>query len=207
MAKKLNYRATEIIFLFSVALLVLTSCDRNIPRVNLNGKNIICFGDSITEGVGANTGEDFPSLLAQKLNQPIINAGKGGDTTIDALRRLQGDVFEKNPGLVIVEFGANDYFQKIPPEETFKNLEDIVFQIQQHGATVVLAEVKIGIFFDEYYSGFKKISKRRKVLLIPDIMRGVFNNPKLKSDNLHPNAEGYKIISERIYKYISPLLR
>src|SRR3990167_9273300 len=132
------------IFIFSF---LSAGCGFHPSAVSLEGKSIICFGDSITEGVGAGPGEDFPSLLAEKFGRPVINAGKGGETTYDALKRLPSDVLERNPGLVIVEFGGNDYLQKIPKEETFKNLEEIISKIQDRGATAVLAAVRIGVLY------------------------------------------------------------
>ena len=194
-----------IIFLYTIIL--FHGCTSNISKPDLKNKNIICFGNSITEGVGSDVGEDFPSLLAKKLNRPVMNAGKGGDTTRSALERLKADVLEKNPGLVIVELGGNDYLQKIPREETFKNLEKIITDIQQEDAVVVLAAVKIGVLFDEYYSGFKTVAQKKKILLIPDIMQDVFINPKFKSDSIHPNAAGYQMIAEKIYRYIVPSVK
>lgn len=86
----------------------------------------MCFGDSITYGLGASPGHDYPSLLAKKLNLTVINAGKSGDTTEGALQRIQHDVLDKKPYLVIVELGANDYLKGISAEATLKNLEEII---------------------------------------------------------------------------------
>lgn len=185
---------------------LISGCGQRIANQNSKGEAIICFGNSLTEGVGADPGGDFPSLLAKKVKYPVINAGKKGETTRDALRRLNQDVLAKNPKLVIVEFGSNDFLQKIPQEETFKNLDDIVAALTHGGAMVVLVEVRIGLFFDEYYSGFKMIARRRGALLVTNILSGIFNNPNLKSDNLHPNAQGYSLIAERLYRAIAPLL-
>jgi len=192
--------ATFVIFQF-------LNCAPSVLHQDSLGENIICFGNSITAGTGALPGEDFPSLLEDILNLPVINAGQGGETTRDALKRLREDVLEKNPRLVIVEFGGNDYLQKIPKEETFKNLETIVEAIQERKAMVALAAVRIGVLTDEYYSEFKRIATKHKALLIPDIMKEVFTNPKFKSDGLHPNAQGYRLIAQRIYRYIVPLLK
>lgn len=201
-----KFSASSLSVLMTVFLFSHSGCGSRPVGSDIKNKNIICFGDSITEGVGANPGEDFPSLLSVKLNRPVINAGRSGDTTQDALKRIQGDVLDKNPGLVIVEFGANDYLKKIPMEETFQNLDKTVELLQAQGAVVVLVTVKIGIFFDEYYKGFKKIARERKILLVSDILKGIFTDPKLKSDGLHPNSAGYKIIADRIYKAILPVV-
>ena len=195
------------VFKVSAAILLVFGCTANLSYPDLKNKNIICFGDSLTEGTGAGPGEDFPSFLSQKLNRPVINAGQRGNTTGDALKRIEADVLEKNPGLVIVEFGANDYLQKIPQEETFKNLNRMVTLLQQRGATVVLVAVRVGVLFDEYDSSFKKISREKKVILVSDILKGIFTNPQLKSDGLHPNGAGYKIMADRVYKAILPIIK
>lgn len=205
----LNFTRPRIILSVYVFLSIclMTGCAMRDTRFHLGERNIICFGDSITAGFGADEGQDFPSLLSKSLNAPVINAGRSGDTTRHALGRLKEDVLDRNPGLVIVEFGANDFFQKISREETQENLENIVTAIQNQGALVILVSVRIGILFDEYFAVYKKVASKRKVLLIPDIMRDIFANPKLKSDEMHPNNEGYKIIAQRIYKYVAPLLK
>ena len=196
-------------FTFFVIITFLQSgCERRFDIANKGAKaeTIVCFGDSITQGFGVKPEESFPSLLGEQLGQPVINAGVSGDTTAGALRRLERDVLSKKPKLVIVEFGGNDFLQRVPQDETFANLDKIVTEIQDHGAMVVLATVKIGLLTDQYCRGFKRIAKKRKALLIPDIMRGIFDDPHLKYDGLHPNAEGHKIIAERIYQLIYPLL-
>ena len=190
-----------LIFLFA-----LPGCSTPIANLDSSGKNVICFGNSITAGTGAGPGEDYPSILQKKISLPVINAGVPGETTRDALRRIQDDVLSKNPKIVIVEFGGNDYLKKIPREETFRNLEDMVVQIQNSGAVVAIATIRTGLFYDLYAKGFKRIARKRKALLVPDIMRDIFNNPSLKSDYIHPNAQGYKLMAQKIYEHIEPII-
>lgn len=52
-----------------------------IRNIRSAGETIICFGDSLTEGVGAAEGEDYPSALSRQLASPVVNAGRRGDTT------------------------------------------------------------------------------------------------------------------------------
>ncbi|MCM8771369.1 MAG: GDSL-type esterase/lipase family protein [Candidatus Omnitrophica bacterium] len=184
----------------------LIGCGQRIANLDSRGVNIICFGNSITQGQGANPGHDYPALLSQKLDLPVINAGVSGDTTRDALARVQKDVLEKNPRLVIVEFGGNDFLQGLPKEETLSNIERIVGLIQQQGAIVVLAQVRAGLWQDEYLAGFRRIARQRKALLVPNILGGILFNPDLKSDQIHPNDAGYALIAEKIYRAIKPLL-
>jgi len=201
--------------LFTIGVLIIFSggyltnrSNYNVKNLDSQGENLICFGNSLTVGEGADSGQSYPATLAKKLSFPVINSGGGGDTSYNALQRLQKDVLAKNPFLVIVEFGANDYLKGIPQEETLENIERIIEEIQQAGAAVVLLEVKITFPRDKYISSLKKIAKKKGAFLIPDILKGIHGNPKLMSpDTMHPNGEGYKVLAEKVFKAIEPLLK
>lgn len=78
---------------------------------------IVAFGDSLTAGVGASSGQDYVSELEKLIDEDIINAGVRGDTTEEALDRLEEDVLSHDPRAVIVWLGGNDllarYFEEI----------------------------------------------------------------------------------------------
>ena len=99
-------------------------------NIRSTGELIICFGDSLTEGVGASAGEDYPSVLSRQLGSAVINAGLRGDTTAAALERLVDEVLNKNPRLVILLLGGNDFLRQRPRRETRRNLEEIVRRVQ-----------------------------------------------------------------------------
>ena len=173
-----------------------------IKNLDAQGANIICFGDSITFGYGANPGEDYPSALRKLVKLPVVNAGVDGDTTFAALERLENDVLARNPKLVIVEFCGNDFLKKIPKENTVKNLTRIIERIQEKGAMVALVDISAGMFFREYREAFKKIAAEKKAIFIPVILNRIITNPAMKSDFFHPNARGYQVIAKRIYQAI-----
>ena len=199
-------RSWLVLVLMCAAAAAITGCSQSITNKDSQGQEIICLGDSITEGVGAGAGEDYPSILGKKLAVEVINAGIRGETTRDGLKRIERDVLQKNPRLVIIEFGANDFFLKIPQEETFKNIDKMIALVQNKGSMAAVAAIKIGILSDGYYAGYKEVAQKRKALLIPDILKGVFDHPEYKFDEIHPNAQGYKLVAERIYQYIKPLM-
>ncbi|OGQ78246.1 MAG: hypothetical protein A3F90_00445 [Deltaproteobacteria bacterium RIFCSPLOWO2_12_FULL_60_19] len=200
--------------IFSALLLtglLLASCERSasfsdIRNLSSRGENIVCFGDSLTEGVGAGSGEDYPSLLSRQIAQPVINAGRRGDTSADGLARLDREVLERNPRLVIVLFGGNDFLRTIPAGETKKNLAEIVKRIHERGAMVVVAGLRLGLFTDEYGPIYREIAEKNGALYIPEVLEGILNDPKLKSDAIHPNAAGYRLMAERIVEQVKPLL-
>jgi acyl-CoA thioesterase-1 len=178
----------------------------DIRNLQSRGENIVSFGDSLTEGVGAGNSEDYPSLLAGLLQRPVVNAGRRGDTAADGLSRVEQDVLTRNPRLVIVLFGGNDFLRQVPLSETRKNLEEIVRRIQERGAMVVLVGIRLGLFTDEYSPMYKEIAKKHGALYIPEVLKGILSDPKLKSDSIHPNGAGYRIMAERIFKEVKPLL-
>jgi lysophospholipase L1-like esterase len=137
----------------------------------------------------------------------VINAGVNSNTTLDALKRVEEDVLEHSPRLVIIEFSANDFFLGVPKQDTFNNLDRMAAMVQQKQAMVVLVHVAAGYFGDEYLDGFKRIAKKRRALLIPNVLKGILANPSLKSDQIHPNDAGYAVMAERIYEKIKPLLK
>jgi lysophospholipase L1-like esterase len=76
--------------------------------------NIICFGDSITEGGDVDKPKRWTSILQTSLDERwsgkyrVINKGIGGNTSAQGLDRFFDDVLSYLPGLLLVEFGFND---------------------------------------------------------------------------------------------------
>lgn len=180
---------------------------KEIINLNSKGKNIICFGDSVSFGYGVNQGEDYPSALAKLVGCPVINAGVDGDTSSDGLKRIDSDVLEKEPILVVVEFGGNDFLKKLPKEETLKNISLMVDKIHAKGAMVAIADISAGMFFREYRIALRKLAKEKGAIFISSILNGIITTPQLKSDFLHPNADGYTLVAKRIYRAILPYLK
>lgn len=117
---------------------------------------IVFFGDSITEGCfelfdnhsgGINNIKDaqsgYPTLITERLKEifpdngiETINAGIGGNYSSDGLERIQSDVIDKNPDIVVVCFGLNDVGQK--PLENFRsNLSEIFKRLNTAGIEVI----------------------------------------------------------------------
>ena len=183
--------------------ILLSGCgEQKIKNLDAQGESIICFGDSITFGYGANPGEDYPTALSKMVKLEVINAGVDGDTSFSALERLEQDVLSKNPRLVIVEFCGNDFLKKIPKETTIKNLGEVIDRIQAKGIMVALVDISAGLFFREYRAAFKKLAEEKQAIFIPVVLYKIITNPSMKSDFFHPNARGYKVVASRVYNAI-----
>lgn len=172
--------------------------------MNNNGTDIIAFGDSLTYGYGAAPEESYPSVLGELIGRDIINLGVNGNTAADGLARIE-TLADYNPSMVLIEFGANDYMRKRPFDQTQKALSDIVDYVQNAGAIAVLVDTG-GPGMGKYTDYMKDLSKQKRTLFVPAIMAGIFTDPSLKSDIIHPNAKGYKIVAQRVYKRIKNYL-
>ena len=168
---------------------------------------VIFLGDSLTTGVGAREGEDFPSLIAKELNlENVINAGVSGDTTEKTLARLQKDVLDLKPSLVVVLLGGNDFLKNVPIEETITNVDEIVKQISGTNSSVILVHLRNKPLNDKYKGPAKKIATKYQVDFVPDILKGILGNSNLLSDTIHPNAAGYQVMANRITPSVKKVL-
>jgi len=196
-----------LIILFFISFVTFSCAKQDIRNLGATGKNIICFGDSITAGHGINKEEAYPYILAKMFNLNVINAGLDGDTTAEALKRLEMDVLGKDPYLVIVELGGNDFLSRVPFATTLNNIEEMIKKIQDKGAMVALCDISIGPVMTDYHQGYKNLSKKYKAIFISHLLNDILTQPQLKIDYLHPNAQGHQLIAKRIYRAIRPYLK
>ena len=103
---------------------------------------IVCFGDSLTS-CGGEDGR-FSDVLADRFPaHGFINSGAGGETFVDGMQRLHSDVLAHRPDIVLIEFGANDWWQDERPNTAWAaDLESIVRSVKGIGATPVV----LGVF-------------------------------------------------------------
>lgn len=193
--------AVLIFVLFSICM--ASSRDNNTVPVS---RNIICFGDSLTAGYGAKRNMSYPAQLSRMIRKRIINAGRIGDTTASALKRLKKDVLSRSPGIVLITLGGNDFKNHVPTEIAFKNLKYIVTEIQKHGAIVIVGGISFPGIDRGYGYAYVRLAVETKAILIPNILRGLLTNKRLMYDPIHPNSRGYHLIAKRFYKAISPFI-
>ncbi len=184
---------------FVVTAILAATTFMSVPATRAqNVPKIIALGDSITAGVGATAGNGYVERLAQKVNVPIENQGRSGDTTSDALARLDADVISKNPDIVIVFLGGNDILQLMPRDQMFANLRTIIQRIQASGARVILVGIHGSIFDGALETGFQNLANETGALYVPNVMMGILGNNDLLADSVHPNNAGHELIATRI---------
>ncbi len=169
------------------------------PEPPLGFGPIIAFGDSLTRGAGATPGHDYVSLLSAAAGKEILNAGQSGDTTSDALARLDRDVLSRHPSLILVLLGGNDVLQGVPVAETLENMRVVVSRARLSGAKVLLLGLgPVGREPGRLAEGLELAARENGARYLPDILSGILGNPSLMSDEIHPNDTGYAILAERV---------
>jgi len=163
------------------------------------------FGDSLTEGFGATEGNDYPAVLGRKLGVTIQNFGRSGDTTTDGLKRVE-EVAALRPRVVLLCFGGNDSLNQESRAQTFVNLAHVIDRLHQEGSFVVLIGIRSASLRDQNEKLFAKLAREKRVLHVPDMLRGLAFKPVYMSDAVHPNDAGYQKIAERLEKKLRPLL-
>jgi acyl-CoA thioesterase-1 len=177
---------------------------------------IVAFGNSLTAGLGVAEEDSYPAQLQRRLDRDgfryrVINAGVSGDTTAGGLRRISW-VLKSRPQIVILELGANDGLRGLSLRETKANLERIIEQCRSASATVVLAGMKLPPNYGtEYTNGFEAmypaLASEHRLVLIPFFLDGVAGSAALnQADGIHPTAEGYRIVVDKMLKRVKPLL-
>ena len=193
-----------VALLFGVYLLFFSGPGA-ITNVPADGTSIVAFGDSLVAGVGATPGNDFVSQVATTVGEPIVNLGTSGDTTRDALARID-EVLDQDPKVVIVLLGGNDFLQNIPEAETFANLETIIETIHESGSAVLLLGVRGGVLRDNFKEPFAALANTHNTAYVSDVLDGLITSPELMSDRIHPNDAGYAIIAGRVSPVLADML-
>lgn len=189
----------KTIFCVVFLILFIAGCDSNQPLKALpTDAVILSFGDSLTFGTGAETSESYPALLRAALSQQIINAGVPGEISGEGRARLPKLLADIKPQLVILCHGGNDIIRKLNHQQIKKNLTNMIETIHASGAQVMLVAVpepNILLSPPDFYA---ELAEQYQLNLEQDVVAKILSTPKLKSDTIHPNAEGYRLMAQAI---------
>ena len=184
----------------------LGACSENKPQLPLLSADavILAFGDSLTFGTGANSEHSYPAELARLTGLTVINAGIPGEVTAQGVRRLPALLDRYKPQLLLLCHGGNDLLRKIGTAMTRDNIEKMISEADQRAIPTLLIGVpQPALMFLEAAPIYNEIAEQHGLVYEGEILPEVEADNKLKSDRIHPNAEGYR----RMADAISELLR
>jgi lysophospholipase L1-like esterase len=188
-----------------ILLVLVTACggSQRLPRLEA-GAVVLAFGDSLTLGVGARPEESYPAVLERAIGRKVVNAGVSGETSSQGLTRLPDVLDETHPALVILCHGGNDFLQRLDPAGTASNVRAMVELAKAHGASVLLVATPRPGLPPSVPAFYAEVAKAAHVPLEDAVIRTIEFDNSLKSDSVHPNAEGYarmaRAIGERLHK-------
>ena len=192
-----------LIVVITTALL-LGGCGGSTPKVAKLATTdvVLAFGDSLTYGTGAKAEESYPAVLSQLLGRNVVRAGVPGEQTAGGLQRLPGVLDEHHPRLVIVCLGGNDMLRKRSPATIEANLRAMLKEIRGRGLDAVLVGVPAPGLITSAPEFYEKLAKEFGIPYEGKIVTSVLYKPDLKSDPIHPNADGYRRMAEAIAKLL-----
>lgn len=185
---------------------------------------IACVGDSITFGDRVENRElnNYPRQLQNMLGSNFEVRGFG--VCGAALAKGSGypywtvkaykDSMEFNPAVVVIKLGTNDsnpknWQKSFPTFETDLNaLIDSYLSLSSKPKVYLCLPVKC--FGNKYANEdsliiirkiINKVAKQRGISVI-DLYTPLANRNDLFKDNLHPNAEGAKIIAQTVFDFL-----
>lgn len=190
-----------LIAVLFILFVIFTFQQKGTEKIMFTPQNsILAFGDSITYGYGVKASQNYPSLLASRLNRKVINAGVNGDTSADGLARLPNLLQDESIKLILLCFGGNDILQQHSLSSLKANLKMMIQMAKKHNISVLLISVPnfslLGLSPLELY---EEIAKEENIPLLSGVLTDILSNPNYKMDQIHPNPSGYKILSEKIY--------
>jgi len=181
--------------------------------------NVLCFGDSLTEGLYSKWGRamwpytnEFSKLLGEKF--AVYNGGVSGATTKQMLSQLEDWLNSKtNFKYVLILGGTNDLSTK-PADKIAETLIQLITAALHHGATTFtlsVPEMRFGgsLFEEEkrtaINASLKEFADKTENCYYVDWAPRIPNNyheyeHPMWSDNIHLSKEGYNEMGKVIYE-------
>jgi acyl-CoA thioesterase I len=182
-----------------------------------SGPVILVLGDSLSSAYGISDQQGWVNLLREKLDKSgyphaVVNASVSGDTTRDALSRLDAAIERHRPDIAIVELGGNDGLRALSIDTIASNLSRILGTLRENGARIVLAGMRMPpnygpVYTEAFEALYPVLADEFDAALIPFFMDGVASEPGLmQDDEIHPNAAAQPLLLDNVWPALEPML-
>jgi acyl-CoA thioesterase-1 len=182
-----------------VLALALAACGERPKLSRLPSDAVLlAFGDSLTYGTGAAEHESYPAQLESLIGRRVVRAGVPGEVSAQALARLPDMLDEHSPRLLLLCIGGNDFLRRLGNPQAEANVRAMVKLARSRGIDVVLIgtpEPGLSLTPPGFYAA---IADEFRLPYEEAVMAEVLRDHALKSDPIHPNARGYRVIAERV---------
>lgn len=218
-----TYRVISFILLGALLVLLKVHVDSKKPTIvkkEILNPNVVMLGDSITDFY------DLDKFYGSEML--IVNSGINGNKTEDIINNIRNRVFAYNPSKIFLLIGVNDIlYDGDDPEKVIDQIDEIVMEINNKLPNTKIYIESIYPVNNEWKDNHDNRVKDEKEInstiimtndkleeyceandlkfidLYPDLLddNGVLNHD-YTDDGLHPNENGYKVITEILKKYM-----
>jgi len=179
--------------------LTFTACGERPKLERLPASAVVlAFGDSLTFGTGAAEAESYPAQLESLIGRRVVRAGVPGEVTAQALERLPAALDEHAPRLLLLCIGGNDFLRRLGNAQAERNLRAMVQLAKSRGVSVLLIGTPEPGLLPSPPGFYAAVAKDLGVPYEEGVITEVLKDASLKSDPIHPNARGYRLIAERL---------
>jgi len=199
----------KLVFLAIITIVVLQFFDNSNNEFDgevmlpLDTK-VLAFGDSITYGYGIDKEKNYPSQLSSLLQTEVINAGVNGEVTSEGLRRLPSLLEKHKPQILIICHGGNDIIRRKSLLKAKENIAAMIKLAREKNIHVVLVGVPmLEVLTLSTAQIYYELADELSVPLEDSALEEILSDNSLKIDQIHPNAEGYKILSNRLANLVT----
>lgn len=192
------------ILIVSVFFLLAAGCGGKEEKLNLIPQDgvILAFGDSLTYGTGAKPDSSYPSVLQQLTGRKVVNAGIPGEQTAAGLKRLPDLLDAHSPNLMILIHGGNDMLKKRSLDAAADNLKSMITTARERNTQVVMLAVPNPTLLLSPADFYEEVAESLGVPIDLKTLAKILQYPDTKSDTVHPNAKGYRIMAENIHELL-----
>lgn len=193
-------RSMALLRVLAVLFAALATACGDSPKLAPLGPDavVLAFGDSLTYGTGASESQSYPAQLEALIGRKVVAAGVPGEVSAQALARLPAELEQHQPQLVVLCIGGNDFLRNLGKAQVEANVRRMIFMAQERGAGVLLIgtpEKGLTVTPPGFYS---ELAKQFRIPYEGGVIGEILRNSELKSDSIHPNAKGYRLIAERV---------
>ena len=176
---------------------------------------ILVMGDSLSAEYGLSRGSGWVQMLEKQLQQEesswtVFNASISGETSAGGLSRLPKLLEQKNPGIILLELGANDALRGLSIQESTNNLRQMIKLSKKSGAKVLLFGMQIPPNYGQDYARqfkdmYSTLASQEKVQLLPFFFSGIASDLSyFQSDRIHPNEKAQTILFKNVWGAMAP---
>jgi len=179
-------------------------------RTNPPPKGALLFIGSSTIRLWKTLAQDFPG-------HHVMNRGFGGSEIVDSTHFAERVIFPYQPRMVFLRAGGNDLWAGKTIEQVFEDYKEFVTKVQAKlpEAEIVFISLSPSIArwkqadkekaLNKLIEDYAKKTPRLKYIETYDLPLGADGQPRAElfvSDKLHFNAEGYKVLAERVRPFL-----